>query len=65
MKSEHKDENTWIATNDQFDARYKVDLLTAVEGEDGFIKVLNLIQVKSSINEEKIENITKNTPGIS
>ena len=63
MKSEHKDENTWIATNDQFDARYKVDLLTAVEGEDGFIKVLNLVQVKSSINEEKIENITKTHQG--
>lgn len=63
MKLEHRDENTWIATNDNFDARYKVDLLTAVEGEEGFIKILKLVQVKSSIDEEEIENITETHQG--
>jgi len=66
MKLEYGDEDTWIATNDQFDARYKVDLVAAVEGEDGFIKILYLIQVKNSkeeASEEKIKNITKTHQG--
>src|SRR3989344_7601513 len=59
MESEYKDENIWIATNDQVDAIYQIDLLAGAENENGFIKILKLVQVKSEVSDRKIENITE------
>lgn len=59
LNYEHKNEEVWIATDDSLDAQYKVDLLAGAENKEGGINVLYLVQVKSSINEEKIENITE------
>lgn len=60
LKSEYPKENILIMTNDNLDAEYEIDILAGVENEEGFIKVLNLVQVKNDIQktiERKEENI--------
>ena len=59
MRTDHPNNETWIATNDQFDARYKVDLIGAVENKEGIVETLYLVQVKSSRDQEEIIQITK------
>ncbi|MDQ3075731.1 MAG: hypothetical protein M3Q34_01235 [bacterium] len=57
MKKEYPDNETWIATNDHMDAGYKVDLLAAVENNNGLVDTLYLVQVKSSKDKEQITDI--------
>lgn len=54
LKAEYPRDNVLIMTNDNLDAEYEIDLLAGVENEEGFMKVLNLVQVKTDI-EQTIE----------
>lgn len=53
MERKYPLEIKWVATNNTFDARHKVDIISAVEDEKDTIKVLNLVQVKSNNNMDK------------
>jgi len=57
LKLKYKEENIVIATNNELDARYMIDLIAMAENKDGSVKILSLIQVKSSLEENTIENV--------
>jgi hypothetical protein len=62
MQAEHPDKEVWIATNDEFDARYQIDLLAGIEKKDRSIEILRLVQVKSNhtdADQETIQNVTQ------
>ncbi|MFH1608881.1 MAG: hypothetical protein ABH951_02600 [Patescibacteria group bacterium] len=57
LELKHKNENILIGTNNELDALNSVDLVVMIEKKDGTMEILNLIQVKSSLDKESAENI--------
>lgn len=55
----YPEKKIWIATNNLLDAQYKIDLLVLVENSNGSIEILELVQVKSNVDQEDINSITK------
>ena len=60
LEKEYKKDFIWLATNNSADARYQIDILAGVENMESSIKVLHLVQVKTTtLDKDSIQNITE------